>query len=217
VHTVDEARQIDAYFNDVRAYLDTISPPAWPFPIDAARAAAGQVVFERVCSACHGTYGAHPSYPNLVIPLDDVGTDGVLATGSAVYAEPFVAWFKESFFGETARFIPSRGYIAPPLDGIWATAPFLHNGSVPTLAALLDSSARPTFWTRSFDSRDYDPQAVGWTTTVVDHGQGAEADPDKRKLIYDTTQPGSGAGGHTYGDALSATDRAAVLEYLKTL
>ena len=35
------------------------------------------------------------------------------------------------------------GYQAPPLDGIWATAPYLHNGSVPTLAALLKSSTRP--------------------------------------------------------------------------
>src|SRR5256885_8025425 len=55
---------------------------------------------------------------------------------------------------------PQPGYIAPPLDGIWATAPFFHNGSVPTLEGVLDSTKRPAKWTRSFVSTDYDQAAV---------------------------------------------------------
>ena len=59
------------------------------------------------------------------------------------------------------------GYVATPLTGVWATAPYLHNGSVPTLAALLDSTTRPKYWSRkygtngSYDSNDYDEHAVG--------------------------------------------------------
>lgn len=65
------------------------------------------------------------------------------------------------------------GYQAPPLYGIWATAPYFHNGSVPTLAQLLDSSTRPAIWRRKiqqdgaikgFDQSmaAYDHTAVGW-------------------------------------------------------
>jgi mono/diheme cytochrome c family protein len=214
--TVDEARRIDAYFNDVRAYIYSLEPPKWPFPVDPALADRGRPIYEATCARCHGTYGDQPTYPNLVIPLDDVGTDPVLAQGNE-FAQRYAAWYRESFYGQTARFEPQAGYVAPPLDGVWATAPFLHNGSVPTLALVLDSSQRPTVWKRTFDSRDYDPAALGWRFSAIDHGQADEPDPQRRKLLYDTTLPGYGAGGHTYGDALSADDRAAVLEYLKTL
>jgi hypothetical protein len=105
--------------------------------------------------------------------------------------------------------------VAPPLDGVWATAPYLHNGSVPTLAALLDSSQRPTYFIRS--TVDYDAAALGWSFDELDHGQADETDLERRDLIYDTTLLGYGNGGHTFGDMLSADDRAALLEYLKTL
>ena len=52
---------------------------------------------------------------------------------------------------------PVPGYTAPPLDGIWATGPFLHNGSVPNLALVLDSTRRPTYWRRvDFDSTNFE-------------------------------------------------------------
>jgi hypothetical protein len=171
-------------------------------------------VYEERCASCHGT----PSeYPNLIVALDEVGTDPILATGATQFAERFVQWFNGSFYGELAYLAPAPGYYAPPLDGIWATAPFLHNGSVPTLAALLDSTTRPRYWTRTFDSTDYDPDAVGWRFTELDHGQADEPSSSQRKLIYDTTLLGYGNGGHTYGDELPPADRASLIEYLKTL
>jgi hypothetical protein len=152
-----------------------------------------------------------------VISIAEIGTDPVLASGTAQFAGPFVDWYKSSFFGEVSRLEPQQGYVAPPLDGIWATAPYLHNGSVPTLAALLDSSTRPRFWTRSFDSTQYDPAALGWLFDALDHGKDAETDSTTKRNLYDTTRPGYANAGHTFGDALSADDRSAVLEYLKTL
>ena len=215
--TVAEAQAIDAYFPDVAAFVSSIQPPKYPYPIDAAVAEKGRGVFESTCARCHGTYGDGGEYPNYVIPIDEVGTDATLATGSTQFAGIYVDWFNGSFYGENARLEPQPGYYAPPLDGIWATAPYLHNGSVPTLAALLDSTTRPQFWTRSFDPSDYDQAAVGWVFTPLPAGQAAETDLAKRKKIYDTSGLGYGNGGHTYGDALSAEDRAAVIEYLKTL
>lgn len=215
--TVEELEPLDAYFPDIRAYIETIEPPAWPFPVDAVLARAGRAVFERTCARCHGTYGEDETYPNLLIALSDVGTDPMLVTSTFEFisGEQYVSWLDRSFFGELSRIEPHEGYVAPPLDGIWATAPYLHNGSVPTLAALLDSSKRPKYWTRSFDSTDYDQAAVGWNHEALEAGHGE--DPERNKSIYDTTRPGYSNAGHLFGDALSAEDRTALLEYLKTL
>jgi mono/diheme cytochrome c family protein len=218
--SVAEAEAIDAYFPDVAAYLKSIEPPVWPWPVDDAAAARGKILFDETCAECHGTYGATDAedvYPNLVIAIEDVDTDATIALGAAQFAGVYVEWFNRSFYGLLARLQPAPGYYAPPLDGIWATAPFLHNGSVPTLALLLESTARPRYWTRSFDSNDYDQAAVGWSFTAVDHGQDDEPNAQVRKRIYDTSQLGYGNAGHTYGDALTAEQRTDLLEYLKTL
>jgi mono/diheme cytochrome c family protein len=217
ISSVAEAEAIDAWFGDVRAYIASLEPPKYPFPIDQAKAARGRTVFDATCSRCHGTYGAGGAYPNRLISLPEIGTDGLLASGTAQFAAPFVAWHNQSFFGKTARLDPQEGYVAPPLDGIWATAPFLHNGSVPTIAALLDSKTRPAYWTRTFDSNDLDQAALGWKFTAVDHGKDGEADAKKKAELYDTTRPGYGNLGHTFGDKLGDDDRASVIEYLKTL
>ncbi len=215
--SVEESAAIDAYFADIRAYILSIEPPKYPFAIDAALAERGRPVFEATCSRCHGTYGAAPTYPNRLVSTLEIGTDPALASGTAEFAQPFTDWFKRSFFGELSRLEPQPGYVAPPLDGIWATAPFLHNGSVPTIAALLDSTQRPKYWTRTFVSTDFDQAALGWNVRVLDHGKKAETDPGTQRDLYDTTTLGYSNAGHTFGDALSAGDRAAVIEYLKTL
>jgi mono/diheme cytochrome c family protein len=217
VDTVDEAAAIDAYFPDVRSYLLSIEPPKWPYAIDMQKAAVGRDVFERACASCHGTYTDVEHYPNLIVALDDVGTDDTLARGAGQFAARYINWFNDSFFGEIAFLAPAPGYIAPPLDGIWATAPYLHNGSVPTLAALLDSSRRVKYFSRSYDTNDYDREGVGWRITPHATGQSAPPSGVRASHIYDTTILGYGNWGHTYGDALGPSDRDALIEYLKTL
>ena len=174
-------------------------------------------MFERTCSRCHGTYGNDWTYPNLVIALEVIGTDPELARVAVEDAGRFIRWFEQSFFGEGTRVEPAPGYIAPPLDGIWATAPYLHNGSVPTIDVLLSSSKRPKYWTRSFDSTDYNEQVLGWSYTALKYGKEGAADWEERKQIYDSTLLGYSNQGHTFGDGLTDSERMAVLEYLKTL
>jgi mono/diheme cytochrome c family protein len=214
--SVAEASAIYDYFADVRAFIASVEPPKYPFPVDSALAARGRTVFESTCSGCHGTYGDKPTYPNLLIPLKIIGTDSsILAVG---YDKgPLVDWLNGSVYGTDAPYVPGDGYVPPPLDGIWATAPFLHNGSVPTVQALLDSKSRPQFWSRTFDSRDYDQHALGWNHESLGAGQAAESDPKKRAVIYDTTLAGYSNQGHTFGDDLTDTERTSVIEYLKTL
>ena len=216
--SVAEARAIDTYAPDIRAYIAGLEAPDYPFDVDQDLAAQGRAVFENTCSGCHGTYGEDWTYPNLVIALQEIGTDPALArTGMDGSDDRFMRWVSESFYGELSRLAPAPGYIAPPLDGVWATAPYLHNGSVPTIEGLLDSPKRPTYWTRAFDSRDFNQETLGWNYTELAAGKDAEPDSDQRKRIYDTTRHGYSNAGHLFGDGLTVEERRQVMEYLKTL
>ena len=226
VDTVAEAERVDVFFKDIHAYIRTLRAPAYPFPIEADLAAAGETVFLEKCAGCHGTYGeedADETYPNLLIPLDVIGTDPVVANAGIIHAPELVEWYNASYYGTITRFEPRDaesgvvGYVAPPLDGIWATAPFLHNGSVPTLAQVLDSSARPDVWRRTdFDTRNFDETQLGWPHDGLDYRQ-EDAPESEQKYIYDTGYWSQSNAGHTYGDSLSSEERVALLEYLKTL
>jgi mono/diheme cytochrome c family protein len=207
-----EARKIDARFPDVMAYLRSITPPQYPNAVDQTLVTKGKTIFEANCSKCHGTYGANSTYPNLLIDQKEIGTDPALAN---VYSETpdYHNWYNRSWFSKEpnkAQLLPTKGYIAPPLDGIWATAPYLHNGSVPTVEEVLNSSQRPAKWSRSFDNKaDFDPVKLGWKYKV-------EASKSSVS-VYDTSLQGYGNGGHVYGDKLTADERKAVIEYLKIL
>jgi len=206
-----KAREVDENFDDVLAFLKSIEPPAYPEAIDETLLEAGADIFAAECAECHGTYGADPTYPNLLVSLDRIKTDSLLVYSNFA-SGGFENWYTGSWFSNApyaASFTPERGYIAPPLDGIWATAPYLHNGSVPTLEDLLNTSQRPTYWKRSFISTDLDYEKVGWNYSAESSGNGSE--------IYDTTLPGYHNTGHSFGDGLSEDERSALIEYLKTL
>jgi mono/diheme cytochrome c family protein len=215
--SVEELRTLDALAPDIRAYIESLEPPAFPWPVDAALAEDGRAVFEARCSRCHGTYGETETFPNRVIPLDVIGTDPAYALAATDGSlDRFYEWVERSPHGGTVRAAPAAGYIAPPLDGIWTAAPYLHNGSVPSLVALLDSRLRPAVWRHALP-RDYDPEAMGWRYEALDTGKDAVDDAAERARVYDTMRPGYGNGGHLFGDRLTDTERRAVLEYLKTL
>ncbi len=226
VDDVDRASDVDAMFQDIQAFVATVRAPAYPRSIDGDLAALGQTIFSRDCSGCHGSYGADAaddasdSYPNLLIPLDVIGTDPVVANAGVVHAPELVEWYNGSFYGGITRMVPSDpfpGYMPPPLDGIWATAPYLHNGSVPSVALLLNSKARPKVWKRvDFDSTNLDENALGWPFEELDAPQAAAPDAEKT-LIYDTSYFSQSNQGHTFGDHLSDDERRQVIEYLKTL
>jgi mono/diheme cytochrome c family protein len=215
--TVEGAAAIDAWFTDVRAYLAALEPPDYPFPVDHALTDEGRRLFEANCKRCHGTYGEDPRYPNRVVGLEKVGTDPALAQGAYYEADRFIRWYNRSFYGEISRAAPALGYVAPPLDAVWATAPYLHNGSVPTLEALLDASKRPRYWRFTSDQPAFDEKALGWAYAESPHGKDGAMSWDERYRVYDTSLPGYSNEGHTFGDELSDTERAALLEYLKTL
>ena len=206
-----KAREVDLHFADVKAFILSLSPPKYPQKIDEALASNGELIFNAKCAKCHGTYGPGGTYPNLLISLDEVGTDG---SSIEFYRKnkTFVDWYNDSWFSKppfSASLLPGNGYIAPPLDGVWATAPYFHNGSVPTLESVLDASLRPEIWQKSGSSDNYDPTKMGLKYVVVEKKTDA--------LTYDTSMKGYGNGGHYYGNVLSQTEKLAILEYLKVL
>lgn len=210
VNDTSESRIVDENMPDLLAYLYSIEPPKYPHGIDSAKAAEGRTIFSKNCSGCHGEYEGLKKFPNLLIPESIIKTDSFLYKSN--YSNPqFLEWFNKSWFttgDHPAQLVPFTGYIAPPLDGIWITAPYLHNGSVPTLEALLNSKLRPRYWSRDFKKPVYDYENVGWTYTEQQSAG---------KGIYNTDKPGYGAYGHYFGDKLSDAERDAVIEYLKTL
>src|SRR5690606_38783480 len=159
------------------------------------------------------------TYPTLLIPLDVIGTDATMANLAAGEFNYLEDWFNESYYGTVTTVTtndPFVVYVAPPLDAIWATAPYFHNGSVPTIEQVLNSSKRPTYWKRvDYDSSNYDWTTLGWPWLSAESH--ADTSVDQRKYVYDTTISSHGNGGHTFGDHLSDADRAALIEYLKTL
>ncbi len=189
----------------VMNYIGDLKAPKYPLPIDERLAAAGAVTYDSTCAMCHKAGGARAG---AVIPLAEIGTDRArldLWTSTAAAASNSVG---DGHPWKFSHFRKTDGYIAMPLDGVWLTAPYLHNGAVPTLADLLEPpAARPaTFW-RGADL--YDSARVGFVTT------GAAA--ERIGLLFDVTLPGNGNAGHTYGTDLAPEKKRALLEYLKTL
>jgi hypothetical protein len=211
-------------FRDIQQYLITMEPPKYPFAIDTEKAAKGERIFNQNCAKCHGTYGEKWTYPNKIIPLEEIGTDPSRHRGIEVAygLEYSASWFgkeKNGWFLDGKRLRATDGYQAPPLDGVWATAPYLHNGSVPTLEGVLNSKTRPKLYTRSFktDEAAYDKAKVGWKVTELRDAPSEKLSPLEQRKIYDTTKPGRGNSGHTYGDHLTDDQRSQLIEYLKTL
>jgi mono/diheme cytochrome c family protein len=202
-------------FRDILAWIESLEAPKYPWRFDDVLAAKGKVAFERVCAECHGTYGPGGSYPEKRVPLEIAGTDETRLKGMPAAHRRF---YRESWFGEYGKLEVVEepdGYVAPPLDGIWASAPYFHNGAVPTLWHVLHPDKRPAVWQRSEDG--YDQKRVGLEVTELEKlPDEVKLGEDKRRY-FNTKLSGKSAGGHLFPDELSEEEKGAVLEYLKTL
>ncbi len=104
-------------------------------------------------------------------------------------------------------------YKARPLNGIWATAPYLHNGSVPNLDELLQPAARRS---KSFSIgvRTFDPARVGYLTDVPGFPKFNVNDANGNLIVGNSN---AGHEGEQYGTNLGADERKQLIEYLKSL
>ncbi len=187
----------------VGEWLRSAAPPPFPFPIDRTLAAEGERVFAAECSRCHAPAGERMGQ---VIPIDEIGSDRHRLD---TWTEASAAAFNATPSGTTPfkGFRKTNGYVAMPLVGAWLNAPYLHNGSVPTLSDLLNPpQQRPARFYRGYDV--IDPIGVGF---VTDESAAREGE------LFETGKPGNSADGHGYGTELSPASKKALIEYLKTL
>jgi hypothetical protein len=194
----------------IEDWLLDFAPPAYPYAIDRGLAAQGMPVYQQYCASCHGENGRHFGGERVgrVVPIEDVGTDrrrldsytyDLLSSQSTLYA---------GYPWRFSQFRKTNGYASMPLDGIWLRAPYLHNGSVPTLRALLQPAEdRPRTFYRGNDV--YDRENVGFDSTAAEAGE-------RRFFLFDTALPGNSANGHEYGVLLGTAEKNALIEYLKT-
>ncbi|XXY12600.1 hypothetical protein WME88_30495 [Sorangium sp. So ce216] len=196
----------------IERWMTRAPAPRYPYAVDHALAAEGRRVYVRAgCADCHDTGGAR--YRS-VIPLDEKGLRTDRSRMEAWTAEASAAYNQhaEGTRIDFDRFRRTTGYVAVPLHGIWATGPYLHNGSVPTLWHLLTPAERPQVFYRGMT--EVDRERVGFR-----HDTAGAPELARRGLLsrYDTTEPGNGNQGHIYGAELSRDDKMALIEYLKTL
>ncbi|MCI0684900.1 MAG: cytochrome c [Gemmataceae bacterium] len=223
LNSAEHVKKQESVFAAIHAFILNVDSPKYPFAIDERLAVNGRQVFEQNCARCHGAYGAKPSYPDKVVPLETLGTDPKLATSIGGKNLKYInaSWLarEPGPDGKPIQVVERDGYQAPPLDGVWATAPYFHNGSAPTVYHVLNSKARPKVFTRSYrtEIEDYDQARLGVKVTVLDKAPGGETPAIERRKVYDTTRSGQSNAGHNFGDALTEEERAAVIEYLKTL
>ena len=203
-------------FKDIYTWINAVESPKYPYPIDQALARRGGIVFASNCVKCHGSYGAGAHYPERVVALSEVGTDPVRARDFPV---AFIKHLDESWvgqYGQTPIYPGVNGYIAPPLDGIWANAPYLHNGSVPTIWDLLTPSSRPSVWTRT--DTGYDQQKLGVEAKSFDKLPDDATSAVQKRRYYQTNLRGFSNQGHQFPpQGLSDENKRALIEYLKTL
>jgi hypothetical protein len=196
-----------------------LPPPPYPFDVNRQAAKRGETIYQQACAGCHaaGNDVIHPpaatgTDPNRALLFSEYVVDGFRDLLRQACNDPAICNDEngDPLPDEDVAQI-TEGYVALPLAGVWATAPYLHNGSVPTLYHLLAGERPETFYRANLS---YDQELVGFSWDSA--GPGA--------VLYDTSESGHDSGGHTGLLFNGGIDWQAepqklwdLLEYLKTL
>jgi hypothetical protein len=208
--------------------------------LDLDKAKKGQKHFVMACARCHGTYTKGWDLPHAgtlsdvelvqnvnltyhkVTPVRDVGTDPGRYLGMREFADALNSLQISKSIGTVVE--PQKGYVPPPLDGIWSRWPYFHNNSVPNLCALLTkASERPvSYWAgKALDrNTDFDQDCVGYPL-----GEKTPVAWKKNKdFFYDTRKEGLRNTGHDEGifikngvEVFTQAEKSELIEFLKTL
>lgn len=197
--------------------------PAFPGELDIEKARRGYDVFDNNCAQCHGTYEWRGnsvklvSFPNRMVPQERMETDPVRWQS---VTEELSATFNKTAMSKAAVVARAKGYTAPLLNSLWATAPYLHNGSVPTLWDMMHPETRPAKFMMGGHSLDYQRMGIrlipNLQTGVWEYP--SDVSPTSTPVVYDTSLPGQSNKGHTRPFAkLTEDEKSDLMEYLKLL
>ncbi|MEN9826926.1 MAG: hypothetical protein RI953_2671 [Pseudomonadota bacterium] len=244
-HLTDWLERNQSVVRDLTAAVFSSQAPEFLdfFPeshFDLNKVRRGQQLFNENCSFCHGQYikgfessnAASMSQRELLktinvtyhsnTPVVNVGTDLLRAEGMNALAEPLNRLDVSKKHGIVVKV--QKGYVPPPLVGIWARWPYLHNNSVPSLCALLMPSAqRPVAWDVGealSTSTDFDSTCNGYPLGE----QAPKAWAKNRWGFFDTRRKGMGNQGHDEGifakdgqSRFSREDVLSLVQFLQTL
>lgn len=215
----DRARAYLDDAKDVFRFFAGYAPPRFPGSIDRAKATQGRALYAARCAQCHGAYDDgldRPrlvSFPNRVAPYD---TDPARA---AAFSGAIAEAVNGSAYGDLIVARATGQYAAPLLSGVWMSAPYLHNGAVPTLRQLMTPAERPTRFMLGGHRLDLD--AVGIAGRRDANGDYVYPDgyaPFSTPQLIDTREPGLSNRGHEKDfSGITTRERDALIEYLKLL
>ncbi|MCP2731121.1 c-type cytochrome [Limnofasciculus baicalensis] len=189
----------------VEEFITELPPPKYPFALNTELVVKGSKIFNNNCASCHAFGGKKTG---TVIPVEEIGTDRHRLDMWTQAAADSYNQYAEDYEWDFDYLRKTNGYVAVSLDGLWLRAPYLHNGSVPSLQDLLEKPEnRPQVFYRGYDV--YNQEKVGFVA------EGAEA--QKVGFKYDTSLVANGNQGHLYGTDLPGDEKTALIEYLKTL
>ena len=214
-------KAIGAIGPSVRWIATRYSAPPFPGAIDTSRARAGEAVFANRCSRCHGTYTEGTprklvAYPNQHVPQEQMGTD---SSRWAMIDTMITSRLAANAYGRHMTAEHTGGYVAPILSGLWASAPYLHNGSVPTLWQFLTPEERPSQFMVGGHALDFSAMGIAGARDSngvyrYDPGYTPWSTPE----LYDTRKAGLSNRGHERQVAgLTDVQKHSLIEYLKTL
>lgn len=206
---------------DVVSYLAKFEPPTFPGNIDSIKVKNGRNIYNNYCQSCHGKYeGSFPNnklvrFPNQLTSLNEIGTDTLRAVRITMKN---IKYLDKTTMGKYVDAKLNKGYVAPILDGLWATAPYLHNGSIPTLWHLMHPGSRPDKFYVGGHQLDYDKIGIKGEINDGIYKYAGNYKSWCSYEIFDTTQPGQLNTGHNEPfDKLSEKEKNDLLEFLKTL
>lgn len=217
------------------------------------------------CSSCHGLYKHEEpaSFKWAVTYPGEMGTSVVMETDKTYvkamsYAQDVVRTHSQAVIGDISKlytkaeqdhYIPEykntragTDVTPPPLVGLWSSAPYFHNGSIPTVFQVLKAKQRPKIWTRVLRTDAYNQKNLGMVYAednlvsmhdnngkpityteankkrIRDNIDGYSSEESRSlRLSYDTSEPGKGIMGHDFVQDWSDEDVYAVVEFLKSV
>ncbi len=203
----------------VMRFVATYETQPFPGVVEASQAALGREIYAADCASCHGTYeetDAGPKMTEFPNHVSDIGTD---MERIGVLTEDFARAVNKGPMGKHI-FVPEvKGYSAPSLSGAWMSAPYFHNGSVPTLWALMTPAARPSSFPVGGQRLDFED--VGIDLEMRANGTATYPSgytPWALPVVFDTQLKGQSNQGHEAAfEGYSDAQKRALIEYLKTL
>ncbi|MET0286203.1 MAG: hypothetical protein ABW352_17115, partial [Polyangiales bacterium] len=210
-----------------------------PESMDLEAAKRGKTLFDGTCASCHGTYQKGWELPHAAslpladrlatvevryhedTPVFDVGTDGLRNQGMESLLQLNDLRFSKKI--DTVIKV-QKGYVPPPLVGIWARFPYFHNNSAPSLCAVLTrASERPAKYyggEQEDAARDFDRACNGYPSA----DKVPEAWLKDPESLFDTTRFGMGNQGHDEGvflkdgvEMFTPEQKRDIIAFLQTL